>query len=484
MLAVNAAGRLSAVRAGARRIWRFVSEDVWDIELSSLGALRRLGVAAVRVAHLVLKGFFEDGCPIHASALTFNTLLAVVPALILSLAVARGLGDVGQAQERIRTVIGEWSRGFADAPAAVAGGAAPALGEQPPGQISREIDRMVERVFERFGKINFTALGGVGLVVLFWMVILVLFGVETAFNVVWGVSRGRPLWRRFSDYLTALIVLPVLVFLASSLPAADLAKSLLHGETARSVQSALGHGPLRNLIVLAASTLCFSFLISFMPNTKVKLVPGLAGGLITALLFIGWIKVCTALQGGAVRLGRIYGSFAVIPIALAWVFVSWEIILLGAEVAFAIQNVRTYRMESGARRANLRSRAILALSIVAEAAKAVSDGRGCGFEVAEYARRKGVPVRFLNEVVDELVRGGLLAEISQQEARYALMRLPSDLTVKDVMDCIMRSGVGPESLGLSSIEPAIVRAIARADSEVTDALGAATIEDLVAGRGA
>lgn len=217
-------------RAKLTRVWRFVTEDVWDLELSALSVRRRFGVSALRVVQLVWKDFRRDECPLHASALTFSTLMSIVPVLALSLALARGLGGEEAAKSWIRNSVADWTSGFAVVEADVAGtlptvtdvsaglagadgSAAANAAPRPsdpvdPAALAHQINHMVEAGFKKMENISFGALGGVGLGLLVWMVIAVLGRVEASFNRVWGVTSERRLYRKFTDYLSVLFVLP------------------------------------------------------------------------------------------------------------------------------------------------------------------------------------------------------------------------------------------------------------------------------------
>ena len=189
--------------------------------------------------------------------------------------------------------------------------------------------------------------------------------------------------------------------------------------------------------------------------------------------------LCATLQVGAAKYGTVYGSFAAIPIVLAWVYISWQIVLFGAEVAFAVQNCTTYRMEQGARRANMQSRIVLALSVIVEAARAMM-GDGGHFEVAAYAREKRVPVRFLNEVVEELIQMGLLVEVAEAKGAFVLLRSPVKLRVLDVIDGIVSAGVKPDSLGLEHPDPKIEKVVVQVGEGMEASLGRTSVADLLA----
>ncbi|TFH17999.1 MAG: YihY/virulence factor BrkB family protein [Lentisphaerales bacterium] len=475
-----------------RRVWRFITEeDVWDIELSSLSAIRRAGIKTVRVVLLDVKGFREDQCPLRASALTFSTLMSLVPVLAVSLALARGFGAGDKVVDQMKSALGKWTESFEsvtvdsnpvvepDAAAGTIAGEEVVVEEgEPQVKLTKgQIDDLVSMILDSVSNVNFTALGGVGLATLLLTVVLVLGGVESSFNKVWGVTEGRPLYRKFFDYLGVLIVLPILGVAASSLPVAQVASKYVDESTANVIKSALGAGGIKNLAVLAMTTLTFTFLIMFMPNTRVKVTAGLAGGFVAALLFVVWLWVCARMQVGAVKYLKIYASFAVIPIVLFWVYVSWEIILFGAEVAFAVQHCTTYGMETKAHTASIKSRLALAMSIVGEAAKAMGDG-GPVFEIPVYARENSVPVRLLNEVVDNLVQARFLGELSERPGCFVLLKSSVDTPVKAVIDAMLQAGTDPHEFGLNVLKKEVEQALAKADSGMAQAIESMRLKDL------
>jgi membrane protein len=478
------ARRLRSVREGMHGAWRFVSEDIWDVEIGSLSMLRRTGVNALRVVHLVFRGFREDECPLHASALTFNTLMAVVPILALSLSLARVFGGAELAQANIRGVISEWTQTFqrsvsTDAESFAGQGVSGEDVGLSPEALAMQINDMVDNAFTAVEKISFTALGSIGLVLLLWMVISVLGRVEASFNRVWGVAVGRTFWRKFTDYLSVLLILPFLVTAALSLPIADMTTQVLDESAAEGLLALFQSDALRILTTILFTSLAFTFVIMFMPNTRVKFRSGFAGGFVSGVLFLLWLWVCAAIQVGVARYGKLYGSFAVVPILLAWVYVSWEIVLFGAEVAFAVQNCTTYRMEQGSGQASVEARLLLALSVLAEAGRAMSGGKG-PFAARAYAAQRRIPVRFLNGMVDELAQAGLLAAVADANDAWVLLRAPASIHIQDVVDVVLRSGVRPDALGLESIDPAVRDVVDAADATTREVLEKRTLQDVLA----
>lgn len=487
------------------RFRRFLTEGVWDVELRSLSGLRRFAVGAIRVVHLVLRGFRDDQCPLHASALTFYTLMSLVPVLALSLSIAKGFGAGDLVEKRIRTFVRDQLRQFevpavtntvdtagtdvtsalktnvtaavisgpqttntwpavvaasaiTNATPGVGAGAGllppsandPALAGDHPEDLVAQVEGVIDEIFGYVNNVSFGALSGVGLVLLIWSVIAGLGRVELSFNRVWGVATQRSIFRKFTDYLGVLVLTPILIVLSSSLPAVEFAYKFLPSGMAGSVSTVLESAHLKHLAMLTLVSVSFAVFMMIMPNTRVRFAPAFCGGAVASILFVAWIWVCIRLQVGVARQGAIYGSFAILPILLLWVLVSWQIILLGTEIAFAVQNCATYRMEQTARRASTESRVVLAMAIIAEAIRAIKDRDGA-FDAGAYAQQRNIPVRLLNEVLDELVAAGFVAPIAGVQDRYALLRAPDDIEKKDVVQAMMCAGAGPRDLGLESL---------------------------------
>jgi len=480
-------------RRRVRLVSVFLRRDIWDLDLAGRSTLQGLGVRFLRVVMLVFKGFRDDECSMHASALTFSTLMALVPIVALCLSMARGLGDADTTKRWVQNRVQSWTETFKVEPAladALSGTtAADADAEHASEEVVRNelalrINSLVEQGFDKVENINFARLGTVGLVLLIWMVIEVLGRVERSFNRVWGIVAGRSVWRRFTDYLSVLLILPVLIVAAASLPVMDMVTRFMPAETAAVVRQLAASGMFKNLVVLVMTTLAFTFVIMFMPNTGMKVKSGLTGGVVSAVLFLVWLWVCAMVQVGAARYGRIYGSFAVAPIVLAWVHVSWQIVLFGAEVAFSVENCDTVRMEQSAGDANVRARLTLALSVVAEAARSMTTDIP-PFDLAAYGHRRRIPVRLLNAVVEELVRAGYLAPVTDRPGVYVLLKSPEALPIRDILNVVINTGSGVKELGLAHVEPTVQDVIDKVFSGVDGGLlgmtAATLLEEVGAG---
>lgn len=403
--------------------------------------------ATLRVIRLVWRGFLDDRCDLHASALTYYAMMSLVPFLAFGLSLAQvfGAGDV--AKELILGKIDELclqisSQSGANDSAVVT-------------QLTSQINEYTQQIFESISNVSFNTLGAVGLITLLWTSIAMLSSVEQSFNSVWHAPE-RTLWRKVADYVTIIMVVPFLAITASSIPI-----------IAKIVEFAEVHAPgflsteilakvLRNGVTGTLMVMLFSILLIFVPNTKVKAVPGIVGGVVTAVIFTIWFKICIALQVGVARNSAIYGGFAALPILLAWAYISWQIMLFGAELTLAIQRQEAFFRDEGANDACGTSRALLALALVVEMARRMINN-DTPLNVTEYTRVRGISDRLALDVMGALVNVGIAAATQDQNdgESYVLLRIPDKLTVGETIFAFSSSGTPAENLGLNNIDSAI-----------------------------
>ena len=275
--------------------------------------------------------FTRNDCPMHAAGLTYFSLLAVIPALCCMLALAKTCHVDRYARERIDGRIDAFISGIekgGDAlPTTAWGGATLPIDNEKrriaAGEFAREARNFSNALFERIDRFDVGTLGWIGTALLLWTVVSSLGMVEVSFNRIWTVARPRPIWKRVCTYLFIMLVVPVLAALAMTMPAIEMA--------ARWGLHALPCGGLvRFALTYISASHLFALFFSVMPNRKVAFGPALKGGAITALMFGAWLKICAVAQVGIAASSALYGSFAVLPILLTWLYMSWQIVLLGA----------------------------------------------------------------------------------------------------------------------------------------------------------
>ena len=298
----------------------------------------------------VVKGFLDHHGSMHAAGLTYFSMLALVPILCILLLTAKTLGAQdfvkGQINERIDTMISNIEHGQDDELAAVTASDEAKREEKKLAaqEFGRQARDLSNQLFERIDQFDIGTLGWIGFGMLLWTVISSIGMVEVSFNEIWGVANPRPIWKRAALYLFVAIVLPVLAALAMSVPILKVAKDVVVA-TAGSVWLTkwvsdglvwlLDSWLLRFAITLGFASLAFAFLFAVMPNCKVRFRHAWWGGLVTAVLFGAWMKVCAVAQVGIAKSSALYGSFAFLPIVLAWLYMSWQIVLLGSNMVHA-----------------------------------------------------------------------------------------------------------------------------------------------------
>lgn len=395
------------------RVIGFLTTDIWRIRLRDLPRGKSIPLKLVRIVVLAIRGFDEDNCLLRASSLTFYSLLSIVPVLAMSFGVAKGFGFDTLLRDQIM--------------ARLAGQ------EQVAEQALRFADSLLERT-------KGGVIAGVGVAVLFWTVIRVLSNIEASFNRIWGVTRSRPLMRRFSDYLSISLICPVLLILSSSL------MIFIAGRAELLTERTVLLGPivsfLVKLIPYCFSWLPFTFIYIFMPNTKVKFRSGLIAALVAGTIFqlLNWTFV--RFQIGVVRYGAIYGSFAFLPLFLTWLQLSWLVVLFGAEVSFAHQNVDTYEFEPDCLAVSSSFKSLLALLVTHRIIKAFCNGEE-PWTSARLSHELEIPVRLVRQILHDLVQARVVAERATEDASesaYQPARGVGTLTVRSVMEALEQNG--------------------------------------------
>jgi membrane protein len=367
----------------------FLGRDVWEFEPAELSRARAFLLRQTQVALLVVRDFQADRCLLRASALTYVTLLSIVPVFALMFSLLKGLGVQNTLEPIILKEI--------------------AIGSE---QIVTEIIRYINNT-------HVGRLGTVGLITLVLTVLALLSNIEETFNTIWGVQETRSLYRRFSDYFSVLIFGPIFVLVAISMTTTL--------ESQAFVQTLMEMAYVGEVIYFLFKVLpfiamwaAFTFLYIFMPNIKVDFRAALIGGIFGGTLWqlAQWSYLF--FQVGVARYNAIYGTMAALPIFMVWIYVSWIIVLLGMEVSYAYQHLRHIRLEIRGETVNFASREMIALTILLQVAEAFNRGETMAPE--EYLRGAGIA----SAAGQKRDRGTGTTEVSLRSAgRRGCLRLPT-----------------------------------------------------------
>ncbi len=420
------------------RVRQVLGRTMWRADIGPETWWGRRGLWLARVMVLSVFRSARGSLATRAFALTFVTLLAVVPLMAVSFSVAKGFG----LDQSLQRVIQKYALGQEDEPPAAEevkkrpGQAQQATGQaqQATGRTQKALGQVLGYIFKYVHRTNVGTLGLVGVLLLFFAALRMLAYVESHLNQIWGVTRSRSTLRKFSDYTSVLLVCPILLIasttLTASLQSTAVVKYLL-GLSGLDVviRFMFSLGPW--LTIWAALT----FFLTFMPNTRVRfgaaLLGGLAAGTILVILQMAYIK----LQVGVSRYNAIYGTFASLPLFMVWLQLSWMTVLFGAEVSYAAQNVSRHLDEPDRPPLSVSGRRRLAVRLmIALGAGFVSD-RGPQ-TVDDLSVSVGAPHDQVGEVVRLLDGAGLLTEVAGNQGAYLPRRALNRVTVTDVVGAV------------------------------------------------
>lgn len=416
-----------ARRQRLRRIRDFFAEEIWRPGRDAgLSRPRALLYRLLRIVSTALREFVADQATLRASALTFYSLLSIMPLFAVLFGIAKGFGLEKTLEKR--------------------------LVEQLAGQ-----EEVLERILGFAQNLLENARGGViagvGVLVMFWSAVKVMRQIESALNAMWEVKRPRGLARRFADYLAVLLCAPILFLAAGS--ASVFAGAQFEALTTRFtalaalgplVQAALRFTPLALMWAL------FALFYKAMPNTPVRLSSASCGAVVAAVLYIAVQWLIIDLQLGVAEKNAIYGSFAAVPLFLAWMQESWMIFLFGAEITYACEHGDGEGgLPRGGRLTSAAERKIAACCLVRAAALRFEAGEGPG-NLRLLAAAAGLPLRAAREAAVELTAAGILCETAAAAGQAPLLLPaldPRQLTLERVctaLDCGSRAAPAPATL--------------------------------------
>ena len=363
------------------KIIKFLKNDMWDIHKKSLPKNKYLTIRHLKIVIIAFRGFKEDKCATAASALTYYTLLSIVPVLALIFAISKGFGFEQALQLRLYQNF----QGHED--------------------LLRQVLVFSSNLLDRT---KGSLIAGVGAIVLLWAIIKLLSNIEYSFNAIWKVNTHRSYIRKFTDYLSMALICPFLFILSGSLTVYIAARL-----------TTLVHLPSTFTIIITSLTpyflvwILFSSVYLVMPNCKVKIKSAVIAGIIagTIIEFVQWLYI--HFQIGVTAYNAIYGSFAALPLFLVLVQVTWMTVLFGAEISFACQNIEDYEFNYSLKHISHKMKKIISLRIINLIVKNFSEDL-LPPTTEEISHKLEVPIVLTKELLDELTEASLVTKISDE----------------------------------------------------------------------
>ena len=320
-------------------LWKFLTYDIWRITEDEVTRTTFSLYNIIKTIYLCINRFTKDRLINKASALTYSTLLAIVPILAILFAVARGFGFDNLMEAQIR------------------------MGFGGDNETTETILHFVDTYLSQTKSGIFI---GIGLVMLLWTVLNLINNIEATFNRIWQVKKARSMFRKITDYFSMFLLLPLLIVLSSGL-------TIFMTTALKNMADFALLAPILKIMVqlipFALTWFMFTGLYIFMPNTKVKFRHALISGILAGTAHQAFQFLYISGQLWVSRYNAIYGSFAALPLFLLWLQTSWTICLFGAELTYAGQNIRYFSFDKDTRNISQRYRdfvAILIMSLIAK----------------------------------------------------------------------------------------------------------------------
>jgi len=417
---------VSRISQGIKNFAAWTQDGLWRVRLADVQGPRRIYLRWLRILLLTVKEFQGDSCGLRASALTFYSVLSVVPVAAMAFGIAKGFGF----EQRLERTIRDNLQGQEQAAELIIGFSRDQLAQAQGGVVA-----------------------GVGIMFLLWTVIRLLSNIEMSFNEIWHVTKPRTWPRKFSDYLAVLLIAPIVIIFASSLTV------YISSTVAQWTESLKLWGVVSAPILLGVRLLpgtllwaLFTFMYMFLPNTRVNFVPALIAGILAGTLYQVIQALYVYFQIGVSNYSAIYGSLAALPLFLIWMQLSWTIVLFGAEFAYARQHVDDYEFLDDEEHLSASFRRLFALGIVQVCLRELTRGNPPP-DAAYLAEELKAPSSAVNVLLEDLVGTGLLAEAATGDDRHSgyLPALPPEqLTIAQVLGRL--DGRGGPDLPLAETE--------------------------------
>lgn len=387
------------------KLINFIREDIWLLHEQTLPIAQEKIIKSLKLILLSVQGFTRDLCPLRASALTLYSILSIVPVIAMLFGIAKGFGFETMLQQQLL--------------------------ERAPHQdaLMLQLISFAQNLLENTkGEV----VAGIGIVVLFWSIINVIGNIEESFNAIWKLAHDRAMSRKFSDYLSLMLLAPVLIIASSSITVFVETKitwliSVIELSAFGSwlVIKALSFSPLVLMIGL------FSFVFIFMPNHKINYKAGIIAGIVTGIMYqlLQWAYL--SLQIGVSSYNAIYGSFAALPLFVVWLQVCWMIVLFGCELAFFLQNYEIYKNNNRFADLSFSLKKIIGLQITRLIIENFMQ-RHHPLSASEIANRLLMPIAVIQPVLAKLVASQVIFEFKSEDDEDEVYQPAVDINILNI----------------------------------------------------
>lgn len=435
------------------KIKTFFQITLWQDVAEQSNTLWRWIINTLRVCYIMVRELATGELNLRAMSLVFTTLLSLVPLIAVAFSVLKAFGVHNQIEPFLLNVLEP-------------------LGDKG-AEITANIIGFVQNVDVR-------VLGSVGVAMLFYTIIALVQKIENAFNFVWRVKRPRTLARRFTDYLSVVMIGPVLVFTGLGLAA-----TVLNHDVVQQLQSIEPFGTLvlfvTKLIPYFMIIFAFTFLYKFIPNTQVQLAPALIGASVAGVMWVTIGTLFASFVASSSNYTAIYSSFAILFFFMIWLYLAWFILLTGSQVAFYLQHPKLVRLGGQAYNLSPRLREKEGLWLMAVIARQFTLEQPA-LSLHDLEQETGLTSDTLQELLLSLEQGNLLVELVGDEPRYVPAQDIDSIQVATILQCLRTAEESDVMMVKRLAEPAVEKLLQRLDESQASVLSKLSLRDLAMGK--
>ena len=363
----------------------------------------------LKTLNLSVRSFMDRDLQLRSMALTYSTVLAIVPALAMIFAIGRGFGLQGLVEDEIYGLFPAQKEAVATA------------------------FKFVDSYLNQASQGVFI---GVGLVFLLWTLISLLSNIDEAFNNIWDIRSQRPFYQKITDYIAICLIVPVLLICSSGFAVFISTADDFHFRVL---------AVLKNVIIeitpLVLAWLAFTFSYFLIPNTKIKFSYAAASGAVCAIAYEILQMLMLTGQIYVSRYNAIYGSFAFLPLLLVWLQLSWLILLFGCVLTYSMQNVFSFNYEGDVNNISDSYLRTICLAVMAIVIRQFENHKP-PLSRNDMSIRFGIPIRIVSRVVDRLHSCGLVYFVVEKKGVIGIAPAVDNdsFTVADLFKTLYNSG--------------------------------------------
>ncbi|MFT7413719.1 MAG: membrane protein [Methylophagaceae bacterium] len=407
----------------------------------------------LRVSYIMVRELATGELNLRAMSLVFTSLLSLVPLIAVAFSVLKAFGVHNQIEPALLSLL------------------------EPLGTRGEEITANIIGFVQN---VKVGLLGSLGVAMLFYTIIALVQKIENAFNFVWRVKQARTLARRFTDYLSVVMIGPLLIFTGLGVAA-----TVLNHDVMAQIQAV---EPFGILLVIASKLvpylmiiLAFTFLYKFIPNTRVKLGPAIIGATVAGIMWVTLGTLFASFVASSSSYTAIYSGFAILFFFMLWLYLAWFILLTGSQVAFYLQHPKLVRLGDRPYELSPRLREKEGLWLMTVIARQYCRQQPA-FTLQDLEEETALIPSILQELIMTLVQGNLLVELAGESSSYVPAQDISSIKVSMILHCL-RTAEESDLLKVKSlVEPAVDQLLQQLATAQNGVLAELTLRDLAMGK--